>query len=175
TRWIALAGAVVLVVLVIGVVILRRGGGAAAEADVVATATITTAPVRSELLQDVTTLYGVVQADPGASRTLAAPRALIVNQVLVRPGEAVGAGQALVSVANAPATEVAYRQAADAVASARSDLARVQRLFDAHLAASDQLIAAKKTLADAEASLARPPWWSASRPLPATTSRKTRR
>jgi RND family efflux transporter MFP subunit len=48
---------------------------------------------------------------------------------------------------------MAYRQAADAVTFAQNDLARVQRLFDERLAATDQLTAAKKTLADAQAAL----------------------
>ena len=56
-------------------------------------------------------------------------------------------------IANAPGSELAYSQAADAVTFAQSDLARVQRLFDERLAATDQLIAAKKTLADAQAAL----------------------
>ena len=49
---------------------------------------------------------------------------------------------------------MAYRQAADAVTFAQSDLARVQRLFDEKLAANDQLGAARKTLADAQTQLA---------------------
>ena len=55
---------------------------------------------------------------------------------------------------NAPASTQAYRQAADGAAFAERDLARVRRLFDAHLAANDQLTAAQKALADAKAVLA---------------------
>jgi biotin carboxyl carrier protein len=137
-------------------VLTHRGGSDADsdQAEPAATATITTAPVRSGVLQDVSTVYGVVQADPGASRTLAAPRAVIVEQVLARPGQVVGAAEPLAVVTNQPATELAYKQAADAAASAKTDLARVQRLYDARLAASDQLVLAKKTLADANAALA---------------------
>jgi RND family efflux transporter MFP subunit len=131
-------------------------GGAAGDSidDVAATASITTAPVRSEVLQDVATAYGVVQADPSASTTLAAPRPVIVTRVLAQVGETVGPGQPLLEVASQPGADLAYRQAADAATFARSDLDRVQRLFDERLAAADQLGAAKKTLADAQAALA---------------------
>jgi RND family efflux transporter MFP subunit len=154
SRLIALALALVVAAALAALVLLRRPAVDDADSDVQATATITTAPIRSERLEDVTTLYGVVQADPAGSHALAAPRALIVEQVLARAGQTVAAGTPLVVVANAPAAALAYRQSADAAASAKTDLARVQRLYDDHLAASDQLIAAKKTLADANAALA---------------------
>jgi RND family efflux transporter MFP subunit len=155
SRLIAAAAILVLIVGALALVSARRGGGGDGDqSEPAATASITTAPIRSGVLQDVTTVYGVVQADPGASRTLAAPRAVIVEQVLARPGQVVAAGEPLAVVESQPAADMAYRQAADAAGAARSDLARVQRLFDAHLAASDQLIQAKKTLADADSALA---------------------
>jgi RND family efflux transporter MFP subunit len=142
-----------LVVVAVAVLLLSRRGDTDQDQDVTPTAAITTAQVQSEDLQDIATVYGVVQADPSATSTVSAPRAVTVTSVLVRSGQAVVAGQPLVVIASAPAAAMAYRQAANAAASAASDLARVQRLFDAHLAASDQLIAAKKTLGDAEAAL----------------------
>ncbi len=132
----------------------RSGATRPDSAEAGPTASITTAVVRSETLKDVATVYGMVQANPEGTTTLAAPRAVIVVRILVLPGQAVAAGQALVEVASAPAADLAYHQAADAATFARTDLARVQRLFDAHLAASDQLNAARKTLADAESGLA---------------------
>jgi RND family efflux transporter MFP subunit len=110
--------------------------------------------VRSEVLKDIVSVYGIVQADPAGTTTLAAPRAVVVSRILARVGETVAAGQALAEIASAPGADLAYRQAADAAAFARTDLARVQRLYDSHLAAADQLGAAKKALADAEAALA---------------------
>jgi RND family efflux transporter MFP subunit len=149
-----LVGAVVVLVLVVAVIVLARRKGAAAEADPLPTAAITLASVKTGQLQDVVSTYGVVQADPAASATLAAPKAAIVTRVLVRSGQTVAAGQILMEIANAPGSELAFRQAADAVTFAKSDLARVQRLYDERLAATDQLGAARKALADAEASLA---------------------
>jgi RND family efflux transporter MFP subunit len=151
-------------VLVLIAVLVIAGGGAlwlsrtgaprADDAEAGPTASITTAVVRTETLKDVASVYGVVQADPAGTTTLAAPRAVIVSRILVLPEQTVAAGQALIEVASAPAADLAYHQAADAADFARKDLARVQRLFDAHLAASDQLNTARKTLADAESALA---------------------
>jgi len=147
------AAAVLVVAAIVALVIWKRGGGEAADADVTPTAVVTTAPVSAGPLQDVVSVYGVVAADPAGSLNVAAPKQAIVGRVLVRTGQTVSAGQALVELANAPASEMAYKQAADAAAFARTDLARVQRLYDERLAANDQLTAARKALADTEAAL----------------------
>jgi len=151
-RLLLLGVLVAVVALVVVLVVLRRKGGEA-DAEPTPTATVTLAPVRTGQLQDVVSSYGVVAADPAASITLAAPKAAIVIRVLVRSGQPVGAGQTLVELANAPGSELAFKQATDAVTFAKSDLARVQRLYEERLAATDQLDAAKKALADAEAAL----------------------
>ena len=148
-----IAGAVALVLVILAFVLLGKRKADTPAADPEPTAVVTLAPVRAGQLQDVISVYGVVQADPAGSVTVAAPKASIVSQVLVRSGQSVAAGQTLVQVANAPGAELAFRQAADAVAFARTDLGRVQRLYDERLAANDQLGAAKKALADAEAAL----------------------
>ncbi len=57
-------------------------------------------------------------------------------------------------VSGAPASQQAYRQAADAAAFAARDLERIKRMVDERLATNEQLSAAKKTLADARAALA---------------------
>jgi RND family efflux transporter MFP subunit len=152
-RLLTIAGAVAVIGLVV-VLILLRGNKPDAEADATPTAFITVAPVRSEAVDDLVLVYGVVQADPTGSFTLSAPKAAIVTRMLVRSGQTVSAGQPVVELANAPGSELAYKQAAAAAAFAKTDLARVQRLYDERLAASDQLGAAQKALADAEAALA---------------------
>jgi RND family efflux transporter MFP subunit len=146
-------GTLVLMAALVVFLVLSRQKGAAEAADPTPTAVVTLASVRTGQLQDEVSVYGVVQADPAGSITLAAPRAAIVSQVLVRSGQSVAAGQTLVEIANAPGSELAFKQAADAASFAKSDLARVQRLYDERLAANDQLSGAKKTLADAEAAL----------------------
>ncbi len=147
--------AVVAVVVALGVLVFSRlTKKDAADTDPTPTAVVTVAPARAETVQNTIELYGVVQADPAGAVTIAAPRALIVGGVRAQVGQSVRAGQALVEVSDAPASALAYRQAADAATFARNDLARVQRLYDQRLAANDQLGAAKKAAADAEASLA---------------------
>lgn len=126
----------------------------AGDANIKPTAQITVAAVRSQNLSQTVTLYGTVEADPASATTIAAPRAVIVSRVLVRVGQAVTAGQPLIDLAGAPDAELAYHQAVDAASSAQSDLERVQRLYDAKLAASDQLIVAKRAQADTQAALA---------------------
>ena len=148
-----LIGAVVLLVAAASALIYLRRGKAEADADPTPTAVVTLAALRSQSVQDVVSAYGVVQADPAGSFTVAAPKAAIVARMLVRAGQSVAAGQPLVELGNAPGAELAYKQAADGASFAQTDLARVQRLYDERLAASDQLAAAKKALADAQATL----------------------
>ncbi len=131
-----------------------HSGGADADAEPMPTAQITVASLQSKPLTQTLTLYGDVEADPTAVVALAAPRAVVVSRVLVHPGQTVAAGQALIELAGAPDAELAYRQAAEAVTFTQTDLERVQRLYDGKLAASDQLIAAKKAAAEAQAALA---------------------
>lgn len=153
-RWLAIAAVVALLALVAVVIFLRRPKAEDAAADVEPTAAVTVASVQGGQLQDVVSVYGVVQADPSGVFTVAAPRAAVVRAIMVRSGQAVVAGQAIADIANAPASELAYRQAAEAVTFATADLARVKRLYDERLAASDQLNAANKVLADARSMLA---------------------
>lgn len=146
------AAGLVLVALVVWAAVLRlKGADDAGDAN--PTALITVASVRSQTIQDTAVVYGVVQADPADSITVAAPRAVIVVRMLVRAGQVVRAGEPLAEISNAPVSALAYRQAKDAASFAQSDLARVQRLFDERLVGADQLSAAKKTLADAEAAV----------------------
>ncbi|HTK34021.1 MAG TPA: efflux RND transporter periplasmic adaptor subunit [Caulobacteraceae bacterium] len=149
--------AILAVLVLVGGVIalaLSRKGGEEAEVEVNPVAVVTTAPVRSQRVEDVISVYGVVQADPSGSITVAAPKPVIVSRMLVRSGQTVARGQALVEVANAPAADLSYTQAADAERFARTELERVQRLYDERLAAADQLTAARKALADAQSALA---------------------
>ena len=61
-RTIVTACVVAALALVGGLILLRRGGDA--NADATPTAEVTVAQVRSQMVADVTTAYGVVQADP---------------------------------------------------------------------------------------------------------------
>ena len=148
-------GVAIAVAIVIAVVAWRLLTGHAAEADAPAgTALVTLAPVEAASIEDTVTAYGVIGGSAAASRTIAAPRGVIVEQLLATPGQPVASGEPLIVLANTPATQLAFRQAADAVAFAQRELERVQRLYDAHLAANDQLGAARKALTDAQAATA---------------------
>jgi RND family efflux transporter MFP subunit len=149
---IAIASAVFILIGLIAWRILQKP---AADGDAAAPAALVTiAPVRQGEIAETVSAYGVIAGSPAASRTLAAPRAVIVEQVLAAPGQPVATGAPLIVLANTPATELAFRQTTDAVGFAERDLARVQRLYDQHLAANDQLGAARKALADAKAGVA---------------------
>lgn len=150
---IALAAGVVIVAAVVLWRVLTGQGPSAGKAPA-PSALVTLAAVRAGDVHETVDAYGVIASSAASTRTLAVPRAVIVERILAVVGKSVAAGAPLVVVVNAPASTQAYRQAVDAAASAERDLARVQRLFASHLAANDQLIAAQKTLADAKAALA---------------------
>ncbi len=117
-------------------------------------ALVTLAPARAGPVRRTVEAYGVIAGSATATRTVSAPRDVIIQDVLTAPGLTVAAGAPLVQVGDTPASGLAYRQAADALAFAERDLSRVQRLYDEQLAANDQLAAARKALADAQAVVA---------------------
>jgi len=104
-RWIVVA-AVLLVVAVIAFFLLRKGGSKEGDEEAQVTATVTTAPVRQQTVQDLAPATGVIQPSAGNAITVASPRAAVVNRVFVAAGQAVQAGQPLVALANAPASPV---------------------------------------------------------------------
>jgi RND family efflux transporter MFP subunit len=149
-----IAAAAVLLIAAVAVFLITRKSGGEAEEEAKGQALVTLAPVARGQVQDVVEATGVVQADPGGAVAVTAPRNVVVLRVFVRPGEAVKAGQPLLEVADAPASALAYAQALHARDFAKRDLDRTRRLAEEHLASNDQLSAAEKTLADAEAALA---------------------
>lgn len=150
-----IAAVVAAVVLTLALIwyFLLRGPAPRDAAPPAPSALVTLAPVRAGEVSEVVSAYGTIAGSPAASRTLAAPRAVIVAQVLATPGQPVAAGAPLIVLTNTPATELVYRQAAAAVGYAQRDLARVQRLYDQHLATNDQLAVARKALTDAQAAV----------------------
>jgi RND family efflux transporter MFP subunit len=142
--------------LVAAIIVWRivSGGAPADDQGPAPSALVSLASVRSGQAHETVEAYGSVTGSAASSQTLAVPRAVIVERVLTPAGTPVAAGATLAVLVDAPASAQAYRQAADAATFAEKDLARVQRLFAAHLAANDQLLAAQKALADARAALA---------------------
>lgn len=152
-RWMWVVGVAVLVAVAAFLLLSRHGRAAQDEADAGPTARVTLAQVRSQSLSTVVHAYGTVQPAADAALTIASPKAAVVMRLFVGAGQAVRAGQPLLELADAPASQLAYKQAADAVAFAETDLARVRRMLTEHLVANDQVSAAEKTLADARAAL----------------------
>jgi RND family efflux transporter MFP subunit len=153
-RWSVIAATVaaVLVAGVIGWRLLQKP--AESEETPTPSALVTLAPVREGPVNRVVKTYGVIAGSATGTHTVAAPREVIVQDVLTSPGLTVAPGAPLVQLTDTPASGLAYKQASDALAFAEKDLARVQRLYDQQLAANDQLIAARKALSDAQAAVA---------------------
>jgi RND family efflux transporter MFP subunit len=145
-----IAGAAVLLALLAIVGILLGRGAADADKDASGTAFVSLARIESGPIEDIVDATGLTQADPSGAMTVASPRPAIVQQVMVRPGQEVRAGEPLVIIADAPASALAYAQALHARDFAKRDLERVRRLVAGHLAADDQLSQAEKSFADAE-------------------------
>ena len=139
---------------------IRRGASAAfllllaAAAPPGGTTQVTeTAPTQGSA-PDIVTAYGTVMATRDHGLTLSTQQDGRVVSLAVTPGEAVTAGQALVTLAPTPAASSAYRQAETAVALARRERAHTAQLLAQQLATRDQLGQADKALSDAEAALA---------------------
>jgi RND family efflux transporter MFP subunit len=128
-------------------------GAPAGAADSASVLVRTTPPVRKSMTT-VVTGYGTVMADTGAMVNVSVPRAGQVASLDITPGQRVRRGTSLLTFATDPSAMASYRQAKTAVHTARDDLQRMQHLAAQQLATRSQLAAARKALADAQATLA---------------------
>jgi membrane fusion protein, multidrug efflux system len=112
------------------------------------------APLRRGSLPRFVTVYGQMEADPTARRTITAPTAAVVDSVDVRPGQSVAAGAPLLRLAPSPATAAAYAQALAALRVAEDLVGRTRALLGQHFATAQELAAAEKSRSDARATLA---------------------
>lgn len=112
----------------------------------------TAMPVRQTFHHHVAA-FGQLAADSRDALSLSLPQAGQVIATSVLAGERVKRGDALLELATDPATRSAYLQAQSTLKVARDDLARTERLQAEKLATNAQLDAARKTLADAQATL----------------------
>ena len=133
---------------------LAAAGLAPARADVAPTALVRTAALqRGELTRSVSCV-GTVQTASGGTLSVDFARAVRVQRVLVRAGQSVRRGQALLEVGNTAAGAAGYAQAREALRFAKAELARQLRLRTQQLATQSQVDAARRSLADARAALA---------------------
>src|ERR1700722_17441702 len=95
-RWPVIAAAVV-GVLVVGVIAWRLvQKPAESEETPTPSALVTLAPVRAGPVNRTVEAYGVIAGSPSATRTVAAARDVIVQDVMTTPGLTVAAGAPLV-------------------------------------------------------------------------------
>src|SRR5579864_1664461 len=143
-RWKTLASVLAAFLIVVGIAAFSgmfgaKTDAAAGEAEIKGTATVTTTEATQGSLSPTALAYGTVTSSPDHTFVIALQHDGIFKSVNVHDGDAVRAGQTLVTVSNAPANTSAYEQAQSAVNFGTQDLARVQRMFNEQLATNDQL------------------------------------
>lgn len=116
-------------------------------------AQVKTARATQQSIHAVHTVYGRVQPDPDAVRTISLSHAGLITRVAVRLGQRVKRGDPLFEMSIAPAAYNQYLQALSAVDYAQRDLERQEQLLKEQLATRSQVDGARKALADARSSL----------------------
>jgi RND family efflux transporter MFP subunit len=91
-------------------------------------AEVRTAVARSGSAVETVAAYGAAEAGAGGERSLVAPVEASVAQILVAPGGAVAAGQAVVALTPGPTARLDLGKARSDTATAHAALARAQRL-----------------------------------------------
>ncbi|MFI4868590.1 MAG: efflux RND transporter periplasmic adaptor subunit [Steroidobacterales bacterium] len=117
------------------------------------TARVQTASAASGSLSPIATAYGTAVSAPAHTHIIVMPYEGAITGVAVHAGDSVSADQVIATVARTPATAAQFTQAHSALSFAQQDLLRVQRLYADKLASNEQLAAARKALADAQAQL----------------------
>src|SRR5882757_7730782 len=127
-KWIGMAVALAVTFGVIAVVVFpgffgisEMPKGEAAEEEIKGTATIVTATPTAGSLSPVALAYGAVASSPQHTFVIALMRDGVFKSVNVRDGDAVRAGQPIVTVTTAPANTAAFAQAKSTVDFATQD------------------------------------------------------
>ncbi|WP_097461327.1 efflux RND transporter periplasmic adaptor subunit [Mangrovitalea sediminis] len=127
--------------------------GQVARADDVVSAKVKTVTLQVRTLTETIDTYGRVVPDPDSQSNIAVVHAGTIEKLMVRPGEQVSAGQALIQLATSPASRMDYQQAEANLKYAKAELARKQSLFSQHLVTQGDVASAQKDLKSAEAAL----------------------
>ena len=112
-------------------------------------AAVRTAPAETKTLQETITAYGQAEFNPSAARTLTATFEAQVAQVHVNLGEAVRAGQPIVTLIASPATRLDLDRFAREAVVAGAEAARLQRLRADGLASDAEVATATAAAATA--------------------------
>ena len=115
---------------------------------------VTTQSVVRGSVPDTVEAYGSTQPSLNGSLSLSVAQPGQVRQLSITPGQAVHAGQPLVTFVTAPSSRSSYQQAQDALTAAQKQRATTSQLLSQQLATQDQLVQADKAVADAAAALA---------------------
>lgn len=134
----------------------HSGDGAADDddgPDIKGTVLVTTAEPVRETFHDTIEAWGTAVGDPHRASVISLGHGGHVIAVNVAAGQAVRRGHMLLRIAPDPTARNNYLQAQSALALARGELERTQRMAAQHLATQSQLAAARKALDDARAGL----------------------
>ncbi len=123
-------------------------------ADTAPSALVRTAALQRGTLTQSLDAVGTVRTASGGTLSVDFARPVRVRRVLVRAGQSVHRGQALLEVDNTASGDAAYAQAREALRFAKAELQRQLRLQQQQLATQSQVDAARRSLADARATLA---------------------
>ncbi len=118
------------------------------------TATVGLATVDRGPVSETLVTYGTLEFDPNRLRRVQFVSAGQVAKLLVTSGEAVNDGQVLLELAAVPSSTLEFQRAQIDAQFAESDLERVRRLREQHLATNEQVQQTEKALSTARAVLA---------------------
>ncbi len=146
--------AAVAVVLFLGYCAYQHfSGGAGQEKKQEPVAQVQVAPIERKSISQKLTAYGSVVAQPGKTHSVSVAFETQILHVLVAPGEFVHEGDPVVEVEPSAAAKLQLQQAQSAATTAQNALKQTQQKFDLNLATNQDLGAAKKAAADAQAQL----------------------
>lgn len=117
------------------------------------TVSVTSVLPQRQTFHDTIDAVGTVLGDPRRARSLSLAHGGQIVKLTTSAGQRVQRGQPLLTVSADPTTHQAYQQARAALELARGDLRRTEQLAAQRLATQSQLAAARKGLADAQATL----------------------
>lgn len=114
---------------------------------------VATVPVQRGTLPDTLTCYGTAEPQTGNTSSISLPRAGRIQQIVVRPGQKLRPGDAILTFAADAAAVMAWEQALAALNLAREERAHVEQLLKQQLATRSQLAQAEKAVSDAQAAI----------------------
>ncbi|MFN2623373.1 MAG: efflux RND transporter periplasmic adaptor subunit [Chthoniobacterales bacterium] len=110
-------------------------------------------PVERKTISEKITAYGSVVAQPGKTHSVSVAFEARVRHILVAPGQFVRPNDPLIEIEPSAAAQLQVQQARSAMQSAEQGLKQTQQRFNLKLATNQEVTAAQKAAADANAQL----------------------